>query len=105
MIAGVASFASLIGALIFFGFWGVWSWLMMETLNSTEKRLKDSRAEVERLQEAVKDLALAAAEAGTTLELVDPNAPCIDQIDEAIGKHLRYAGPVIRARAEQEGDG
>ena len=59
-------------------------------------------AKIMELREAVEDLTLAAAEAGTTLGLVDPNAPCVDQIDEAIEKHLRYTAPVLRAHSEQE---
>jgi len=101
-LPGIANYLSLIGALMLFGFWALWSWLMMETLDSTDKRLTNSRAENERLRDAVEDLTLAAAAAGTTLESVDPNAPCVDQIDEAIGKHLRYTAPVLRAHSEQE---
>jgi len=66
------------------------------------RQLEEAQAENERLRGAVEDLTLAAAEAGTTLESVDPNAPCVDQIDEAIGKHLRYTAPVLRAHSEQE---
>jgi len=55
----------------------------------------------EELREALKDLALACVEVAEALEVVDPNAPSLQQLDAALGKHMRYIGPIIKAASEK----